>query len=69
MPLKESTLYLLGKLSRYANCYKLYNCTNPKFVGIIPNQSVVIGRDATFTCNVKNLGPYKVIIMDLVLYM
>ena len=32
----------------------------PDFVGIIPNQSVAIGRDATFTCNVKNLGPYKV---------
>ena len=33
----------------------------PEFVGIIPNQSVAIGRDAIFTCNVRNLGPYKVI--------
>ena len=32
----------------------------PEFVGTIPNQSVAIGRDAVFTCNVKSLGPYKV---------
>ena len=32
----------------------------PEFTGRIPNNSAPIGRDVTFTCNVKNLGHYKV---------
>ena len=32
----------------------------PQFVGKIDNVSQPIGRDAMFSCNVKNLGYYKV---------
>ena len=48
-------LFLAGKSS-----YAGMKTGKPEFVGTIPNQSVAIGRDAVFTCNVKSLGPYKV---------
>ena len=32
----------------------------PEFTGRISNNSAPIGRDVTFTCNVKKLGNYKV---------
>lgn len=32
----------------------------PEFAEPIVNISVAIGRDATFTCNVKHLGGYRV---------
>ena len=48
-------IFLAGKPS-----YAGMKTGKPEFVGTIPNQSVAIGRDAVFTCNVKSLGPYKV---------
>jgi len=32
----------------------------PEFVGAVENVTVPVGRDAIFTCNVKNLGRFKV---------
>ena len=32
----------------------------PQFVGDLTNLTVAIGREAVFSCNVKNLGNYKV---------
>jgi hypothetical protein len=29
-------------------------------VGVVDNITVAVGRDAIFTCNVKNLGRYRV---------
>ena len=49
------SFFLAGKSS-----YAGMKTGKPEFVGTIPNQSVAIGRDAVFTCNVKSLGPYKV---------
>ena len=50
-----SVIFVAGKSS-----YAGMKTGKPEFVGTIPNQSVAIGRDAVFTCNVKSLGPYKV---------
>ena len=32
----------------------------PEFVGLVENVTVPVGRDAIFTCNVKNLGRFRV---------
>ena len=32
----------------------------PQFWGDLSNVTVAIGREASFTCNIKNLGNYKV---------
>ena len=32
----------------------------PEFVGEVENVTVPVGRDAIFTCNVKNLGRFRV---------
>jgi hypothetical protein len=32
----------------------------PEFMGLVENVTVPVGRDAIFTCNVKNLGRFRV---------
>ena len=34
--------------------------SRPQFVGDLKNITVAIGREATFSCNVRNLVPFKV---------
>ncbi|KAG7210532.1 hypothetical protein KM043_012052 [Ampulex compressa] len=38
----------------------LGGAVRPEFAGPIGNQTVPLGRDATFTCLVKNLGGYRI---------
>ena len=46
----NKTIYLL----------KLFADLLPEFTNVLQNISVPIERDVTFTCNVKNIGKYKV---------
>lgn len=40
--------------------YTLHQTDEPEFVGMIPNLTISVGRDAKFPCIVNNLDTYRV---------
>ena len=55
-------VFVVGSYSSHDTCLTLFVVGTPKpeFVGEVENVTVPVGRDAIFTCNVKNLGRFRV---------
>jgi len=50
----------MAKQERHRNDISYDGSSRPQFVGDLKNITVAIGREATFSCNVRNLVPFKV---------
>ena len=44
----------------FVSLFLFTGSSRPQFVGDLKNITVAIGREATFSCNVRNLVPFKV---------